>query len=180
MFPQHNHAWVCLPRDPTPARDDDDSDSATGYKHTLWEGFTQSSRVDLQFQSHQEHVQPLAPLPHAQAKRERETTHTPDPFLFQYLSPRRTDRWRTWSIPRDESDSQYLAIPIDVLCDPGKAPRLSSPNTTIAKAYCALSTKHRHGIVTAKDVSRVDRIYAALRVRHDAERHPACVRGSLS
>jgi hypothetical protein len=58
-------------------------------------------------------------------------------------------------------DPRYLAAPVDVLCDSVKAPRLFSPHD-IAEAYCALSMKTRHGITTTKDVSRVDRIFAAL------------------
>jgi len=58
-------------------------------------------------------------------------------------------------------DPQYLAAPIDILCDSIRAPRLFSPHD-IAEAYCTLSTRARHGIATTKDVPRVDRIFAAL------------------
>ena len=58
-------------------------------------------------------------------------------------------------------DPRYFAVPIDILCDSVKAPRLFSPHD-IAEAYCALSAKARYGMATTKDISRVDRIFAAL------------------
>jgi len=58
-------------------------------------------------------------------------------------------------------DPQYFAVPVDILCDSVKAPRLFSPHD-IAEAYCALSTKARRGIATTKNVSQVGRVFAAL------------------
>ena len=58
-------------------------------------------------------------------------------------------------------DPRYFAVPIDILCDSVKAPRLFSSHD-IAEAYCALSMKARRGIATTKDISQVGRVFAAL------------------
>ena len=129
------------------------------------QGPSKLARADLQFQSHQEHVQPLPPFlmpqldvntkPHIPPQALR----TPKPSLLQVLATSRVGPGRTAVDPLD--DPRYLAVPFETLCGSVKAPRLFSSHD-VAEAYCALSMKARHGIATTKDVDRVDRIFAAL------------------
>lgn len=129
------------------------------------EGSSKLARGDLQFQSHQEHVQPLPlffmPKPDVIAK-----PRIPSQALHSAQSP----SIRIPVTPSDGpskgavdplDDPRYLAAPIDVLCDSVKAPRLFSPHD-IAEAYSSLSMKAQHALDTTKNVSRVDRIFAAL------------------
>ena len=120
--------------------------------------------MDLQFQSHQEHVQPLPPFLMSKLDVNTNPLIPPQAHLTRPSSIR---------IPVTSSDGpakkavdplddpRYLVAPIDILCDSVKAPRLFSAHD-IAEAYCSLSMKARQGIATTKDVSQVDRIFAAL------------------
>ena len=129
------------------------------------EGPSRLVHGELQFQSHQEHVQPLPPFLMPKLDVKIKPRIPPQaPHLAQTSSVRipvtSSDGLAKGTIdPLD--DPRYLAAPIDILCDSIKAPRLFSPHD-IAEAYCTLSTKARHGIATTKDVSAVDRIFAAL------------------
>ena len=58
-------------------------------------------------------------------------------------------------------DPRYLTVPVDILCDSVKAPRLFSTHD-ITEAYCVLLERARFGIATTRDVSRVGRVFAAL------------------
>ena len=126
------------------------------------EGSSRLARGDLQFQSHQEHVQPLPPflMPKLDVKtKPRIPPQTP--HLLQSSSIRIPVSSSVKGAADTLDDPRYLAVPIDILCDSVKAPRLFSPHD-IAEAYSTLSTRAHHGIATTKDVSRVDRIFAAL------------------
>ena len=116
--------------------------------------------MDLQFQSHQEHVQPLPPflMPKMSVNAKPRIPLTRSSSV---RIPVTSLGGPTKSAVDPLDDPRYLAAPVDVLCDSVKAPRLFSPHD-IAEAYCALSMKTRHGLTTTKDVSRVNRIFAAL------------------
>jgi len=117
------------------------------------------ARGDLQFQSHQEHVQPLPPF--LMPKLDLKTKPRIPPQAPQFSSIRIPVSSSVKGTADPLDDPRYLATPIDILCDSAKAPRLFSPHD-IAEAYCTLSARANHGITTTKDVSRVDRIFAAL------------------
>ena len=129
------------------------------------EGPSRLTRADLQFQSHQEHLEPLPPFLMPKLDVNTKPRIPPQaPHLAQSSSIR---------IPVTSSDGpvkgtvdplddpQYLTAPIDILCDSVKTPRVFSSHD-IAEAYSTLSMKARHGIAVTKDVSRADRIFAAL------------------
>ena len=121
------------------------------------EGSSRLVHRQLQFQSYQEHVQPLPPflMPKLDVKKKPRIP----PHLAQASVTLSDGQVKGTIDPLD--DPRYLAAPIDILCDSIRAPRHFSPHD-IAEAYCTLSTKARHGIATTKDVSRVDRVFAAL------------------
>lgn len=129
------------------------------------EGCSKLPRVDLQFQSHQEHVQPLPSflIPTLDVtKKPRIPSHvprTPHPTPIRIPVLPSDGPVKAAVDPLD--DPRYLAAPVDILCDSVKAPRLFSSHD-IAEAYCTLSTRVRHGIAATKDISQVDRIFAAL------------------
>lgn len=125
---------------------------------------TRVARADLQFQSHQEHIQPLPPFLMPQLDVNSKPRIPPQVHPARPSSARisvtSSDRPAKKAVdPLD--DPRYLAAEIDILCDSVKAPRLFSAHD-IAEAYCALSMKARYGIATTKDISQVDRIFAAL------------------
>ena len=128
-------------------------------------GSSKLARANLQFQSHQEHIQHLPPflIPHLDATTKPsippQVLRTSKPSFIQALATSSNRRVRATVDPLD--DPRYLAVPIEILCDSVKAPRFFSSHD-VAEAYCALSMKARHGIATTKDISRVDRIFAAL------------------
>ena len=120
------------------------------------EGSSRPARAELQFQSHQDHLQPLPPFP--MPKLDVNTKpRLPSSVRIPVTSSDRPVRKAV--DPLD--DPRYFATPIDILCESVKAPRFFSSHD-IAEAYCTLSTKARRGITTTKDVSQVDRIFAAL------------------
>lgn len=131
------------------------------------EGASKLARADLQFQSHQGHVQPLPPFPFLMPHLDLTTIPRipsqalcpPIRFPTQVLATSSDRPVRTAIDPLD--DPRYLAVPIEILCDSVKAPRLFSSHD-VAEAYCALSTKASHGIATTKGLPRVNRILAAL------------------
>lgn len=126
------------------------------------EGSPKLFHEELHFQSHQEHVQPLPPflMPRLDVKiKPRIPPQTPHSTSIR--APVTSSDGPVGGVVDPLDDPRYLAAPIDILCDSVNAPRLFSSHD-IAEAYCTLSTKARHGITTTKDVSRVDRIFAAL------------------
>ncbi|KAF9783539.1 hypothetical protein BJ322DRAFT_160279 [Thelephora terrestris] len=127
------------------------------------EGSSKLARVDLQFQSHQEHVQPLPPflIPKLDmTKKPRIPSHPPrTPQPTPIRKPPSNVPTKAALDPLD--DSRYLSAPVDILRDSVKAPRLFSSHD-IAEAYCTLSTRAHRGMATSKDVSQVNRIFAAL------------------
>ena len=136
-----------------------------GASTQIQEGSSILARADLQFQSHQEHVQPL-PLflmphldvttkPRLPSKALRPSKISP----VQVLATSSDGLVKTAVDPLD--DRRYLVVPIEVLCESVMTPRLFSPHD-VAEAYCALFMRARHGISTTKDILRVDRIFAAL------------------
>ena len=128
------------------------------------EGPSRLAHADLQFQSHQEHIQQLPPFLMPKLDVNTKPRILPQGHLAQSSGVR---------IPVTSSDGpakktvdplddpRYLVAPIDILCDSVKAPRLFSAHD-IAEAYSSLSMKARHGIATTKDVSQVNRIFGAL------------------
>ena len=129
------------------------------------EGPSRLAHRELQFQSHQEHVQPLPPflMPKLDVKTKPrippQTHHLAQTSSIRIPVTSSDGPVKGTIDPLD--DPRYLAAPIDILCGSITAPRLFSPHD-IAEAYCTLSTRARHGIATTKDVSRVDRVFAAL------------------
>jgi hypothetical protein len=108
---------------------------------------------DLQFQSHQEHLQPLPPflMPKVDVKTKPrippQAQHPAQTSSIRIPVPPSGGLVKGTIDPLD--DPRYIAVPIDILCDSIKAPRLFSPHD-IAEAYCTLSTKARHGIATTR------------------------------
>ena len=136
------------------------------------EGSSKLARADLQFQSHQEHVQPPPPfsMPGLDVtKRPRMPPHVPrisQPSFIQIPVVPSDGPVKAAVDPLN--DPRYLVVPIEILCDSVKSPRLFSSHD-VAEAYCTLSVKARHGVAATRDVSQVDRIFAALeRVRVQA------------
>ncbi|KAF9648014.1 hypothetical protein BDM02DRAFT_2449398 [Thelephora ganbajun] len=129
------------------------------------EGSSRLARADLQFQSHQEHVQPLPPFLISKLDLKTKPRIPPSaPHLFQPSSiqiPVTSSGGPEKTALDPLDDPHYLVAPVDIICDSVKAPRLFSAHD-IADAYSTLSMKARHGIAATKDVSRVDRVFAAL------------------
>jgi len=126
------------------------------------EGPSRLARADLQFQSHQEHVQPLPPFFMSRLDvnaKPRIPPPTPQSSLIRI--PVSSSGGPVKEVVDPLDDPQYLAVPIDILCDSVNTPRVFSPHD-IAEVYCTLTTKADHGIATTKDVSRVDHVFAAL------------------
>ena len=125
------------------------------------EGPSRIAHRQLQFQSHQEYVQPLPPFLMPKLDVKTKPRIPPQAKTSSIRIPVTSSDGLAKGTTDPLDDPRYLAAPIDILCDSIEAPRLFSPHD-IAEVYCTLSTRARHGIATTKDVSRVDRVFAAL------------------
>ena len=129
------------------------------------EGSSRLGRAEVQFQSHQEHVQQLPPFLVPELGVISKPRIPPQVPRAPRPSPARIPLTSS-NVPAKAAvnpldDPRYLAAPVEILCESVKAPRFFSSHD-IAEAYCTLSTRARYGIATTKDVSQVDRIFAAL------------------
>lgn len=125
------------------------------------EGPSRLTRADLQFQSHQEHLQPLPPYLMPKLDVDTRPRIPPQAHMGPPTSIRIPVTSSVKKIVNPLDDPRYLAAPINILCDSIKVPRSFSPHD-IAEAYSLLRARAHHGITTTKDVSRADRIFTAL------------------